>query len=62
MNEKHASAMTIREAAAFHSVGIKTIRRLIQRGELRAYRVGSRLIRLDRESVVNLGHRVGGAK
>jgi excisionase family DNA binding protein len=53
--------MTIREAAEFHRVDIKTIRRYIQQGRIKAYRVGPRMLRLDRQSVVNLGRRVGGA-
>ena len=38
----------------------KTIRRRIADGSLIAYRLGPRLIRLDRESVLNYGPRTGG--
>jgi excisionase family DNA binding protein len=50
----------IKEAAEFHGVDDKTIRRYIAMGLLTGYRVGPRLIRLDRDSVLNLGNRIGG--
>lgn len=50
---------TIKQAAEFHGVDEKTVRRWIAQGRLIAYRVGPRLIRLDRESVVNYGRRIG---
>jgi excisionase family DNA binding protein len=50
----------IKQAANFHGVDEKTIRRYIARGLLTAHRIGPRLIRLDRESVLNLGRRIGG--
>lgn len=52
---------TIRQAAEHLNVDIKTIRRWIAAGHLRAARVGPRLIRLDRESVLALAQPVGGA-
>jgi excisionase family DNA binding protein len=42
-------------------VDTKTIRRYIAAGRLRAYRVGPRLIRVDRESLLTLTQPVGGA-
>jgi excisionase family DNA binding protein len=51
----------IKQAAEFHNVDDKTIRRRIADGSLIAYRIGPHLIRLDRDSVLNLGHRIGGA-
>jgi excisionase family DNA binding protein len=47
-------------AAEYHRVDIKTIRRYIQQGHIKAYRLGPRMLPLDRDSVVNLGRRVGG--
>ena len=52
---------SIRQAAEFHGVDHKTIRRWIAQGRLTAQRVGPRLIRLDREEVLSLGQRIGGA-
>jgi excisionase family DNA binding protein len=51
---------SIKQAADFHGVDEKSIRRWIAQGRLTGYRVGPRLIRLDRDSVLNLGHRIGG--
>lgn len=39
--------LTIAEAANLISASPSTIRRMISRGELRAYRFGKRLIRID---------------
>lgn len=38
---------TIRDAADLLGVGESTLRRMIARGDLRAYRYGPRLIRID---------------
>jgi excisionase family DNA binding protein len=51
---------TIKQAAEFHQVDEKTIRRWIQQGHIRAHRVGPRLLRLDRDSVINVGRRIDG--
>jgi excisionase family DNA binding protein len=51
---------TIRQAADYLTVDTKTIRRYIAAGRLRAYRVGPRLIRVDRESLMTLAQPVGG--
>jgi excisionase family DNA binding protein len=61
-NKLHAAGqpMTIRQAADYHQVDIKTIRRWIQQGRITAHRTGPRLIRLDRDSVLNVGRRIGG--
>jgi len=45
------SYITIQHAADRLSVSTKTIRRMIARSQLRAYRVGDRLIRIDVESL-----------
>jgi excisionase family DNA binding protein len=42
-------------------VDTKTIRRWIARGDLIAYRIGPRLIRIDRESILRLASPIGGA-
>jgi excisionase family DNA binding protein len=61
MTQIKPQPMTIREAAEYHRVDIKTIRRYIQKGYIKAYRLGPRMLRLDRASVENLGRRIGGA-
>jgi excisionase family DNA binding protein len=52
---------SIRQVADFHGVDQETIRRWIAQGQLTAQRVGPRLIRLDRDEVLGLGLRIGGA-
>jgi excisionase family DNA binding protein len=39
--------LSVAEAADYHRCSEKTIRRAIADGRLRAYRVGSRMIRID---------------
>jgi excisionase family DNA binding protein len=64
-NQTHAATLpprpSIRQATEYHGVDQKTIRRWIAQGRLMAQRVGPRLIRLDREEVLSLGRRIGGA-
>jgi excisionase family DNA binding protein len=64
-NQTHAANLpprpSIRQAADFHGVDQKTIRRWIAQGRLGAHRVGPRLIRLDRDGVLSRGQRIGGA-
>jgi excisionase family DNA binding protein len=62
MPQTKPQPMTIREAAEYHRVDIKTIRRYIQQGRIKAHRVGPRMLRLDRDSVVNPGRKIGGAQ
>lgn len=50
------SALSIAEAATTLNVSTKTIRRYIASGQLTAYRVGPRLLRLDRDQVAALLH------
>jgi excisionase family DNA binding protein len=45
----------------FIGVDEKTVRRWISQGRLTAYRVGPRLIRVDRESILKLASPIGGA-
>ncbi|HME79334.1 MAG TPA: excisionase family DNA-binding protein [Mycobacterium sp.] len=52
---------SIKQAADALGVDPKTIRRWIAQGRLTAYRVGPRLLRLDRDSVLKLGKPIGGA-
>lgn len=42
--------LSIKQAAEYHGVCERTIRRAIADGRLRAYRVGRRTIRIDRDS------------
>jgi excisionase family DNA binding protein len=64
-NQTHAATLpphpSIKQAAEYHGVDQKTIRRWIAQGRLMAQRVGPRPIRLDREEVLSLGRRIGGA-
>lgn len=41
------ATLSIPNAAERHNVSVSVIRRLIAKGELRAYRLGSRIIRID---------------
>jgi excisionase family DNA binding protein len=52
--------LTIPQVSGFHNVDQTTVRRWIAQGRLTAHRIGPRLIRVDRESVLNLGRRIGG--
>jgi excisionase family DNA binding protein len=53
---------TIAQAAAYLNVDAKTIRRYISSNRLRAYRIGPRLIRVDRDSLLKLAQPVGGVR
>ncbi|MFE3028346.1 helix-turn-helix domain-containing protein [Nocardia tengchongensis] len=44
--------MSLRDAAALAQVDIKTIRRWIDRGHLAAYRMGPRLLRVERSELM----------
>jgi excisionase family DNA binding protein len=52
---------TIKQTAEYIGADPKTIRRWIADGRLTAYRVGPRLIRIDRESILKLASPIGGA-
>jgi excisionase family DNA binding protein len=56
---------TIQESAEHYGVGTKTIRRWIADGRIQAKRIGPRLIRVDLNSLDNMGQsiaeNVGGA-
>ena len=52
---------SIQQAAAYVGVDRKTARRWISQGRLSAKRLGPRLIRLERDEVLSLGRRIGGA-
>jgi excisionase family DNA binding protein len=51
----------IKATAAYLGVDPKTVRRYIAQGYLTAYRVGPKLIRVDRASILALGSPIGGA-
>jgi excisionase family DNA binding protein len=53
--------LPIQRAAAAIGVSDKTIRRRIADGSLKSYRVGPRLIRVDRASLLALARPMGGA-
>lgn len=52
---------TIGQTAEHFGVDVKTIRRWIAQGRLSAYRVGPRLIRVDRESIIKLANPIEAA-
>ncbi|KMV15836.1 hypothetical protein ACT17_23370 [Mycolicibacterium conceptionense] len=52
---------TIQQAADYANVDPKTIRRWIAQGRVKAHRFGPRLIRVDRDSLLDLARPVGGA-
>jgi excisionase family DNA binding protein len=52
---------TLKQAAEFIGVDVKTVRPWIAQGRLTAYRVGPRLIRVDRASILKLASPIGGA-
>jgi excisionase family DNA binding protein len=49
----YAPLLTVREVSSSLRVSEKTVRRMIARGELRAYRVGGQL-RIARDSLIEL--------
>jgi len=51
LSRQPAPAISVREAAERLSVDPKTIRRLVQRGELRAVRVGSKTLRIPSSDI-----------
>jgi excisionase family DNA binding protein len=52
---------SVKQAANYVGVDPKTVRRWISQGRLSAKRIGPRLIRLDRDEVLQLGRPVGAA-
>ena len=52
---------SVKQAANYVGVDPKTVRRWISQGRLSAKRNGPRLIRLDRDEVLQLGRPVGAA-
>ena len=54
LRESIPSSPSIQEAADFLGVNYSTVRRRIADGTLRAYRVGPRVIRVDRDSLIEL--------
>lgn len=60
-NEALPAKVSIQRAAEHLGVDPKTIRRRIADGKLLAYRVGPRLIRVDRDSLLALAKPLGGA-
>ena len=53
--------LSIQHAAEYLGVHSKTVRRYIAEGRLKAVRIGPRLIRIDRESLVALANPIGTA-
>lgn len=49
-----APLLSIRDAAKYLGVSDDTIRRMISRGELSAYRYGPKIIRIDRRDIDKL--------
>jgi excisionase family DNA binding protein len=55
------AVVSVSRAAVYLDVSHRTVRRYIADGQLRATRIGPRLIRIDRESLLKLAQPVGGA-
>lgn len=53
---------TIEQVATHYNVSTKTVRRWLAEGHITGRRLGGRLIRLDRDSVLTMGYPVGGAR
>lgn len=53
--------LTIQQAAAQLNVSTRTIRRWIATGQIRAERVGPRLIRIPADTLAGIGRPIGGA-
>ncbi|GFG49462.1 excisionase [Mycolicibacterium agri] len=51
--------ISIRKAAVYLDVSDKTVRRMVRRGDLKARRIGGRLIRIERESLLAHGRPLG---
>lgn len=51
--------LSMRQAAEYLNVSEKTVRRYIAQGRIKAKRVGPRLIRIERDSLVALATPVG---
>jgi excisionase family DNA binding protein len=50
--------ISINQAADRLGVNPRTIRRMVSRGQLTAYRVGNKIVRLDSDDVDALPHRI----
>jgi excisionase family DNA binding protein len=53
--------LTIRQVADFALVNEQTVRRWIRGGQLRAFRLGARAVRIDRDSIAGLFREVSAA-
>jgi excisionase family DNA binding protein len=51
---------SIQQAATWLGVDPKTVRRYIAQGRIKAMRVGPRLIRIERESLLKMAEPIGG--
>jgi excisionase family DNA binding protein len=58
MNEHKPEWITVREAAELKKISVWTVRRYITQGRIQAERIGPRLIRVNLESLNNLGAEV----
>ena len=47
--------VTMKQAAEHYQLSTRTVRRLISDGQLKARRIGTKTIRIDRESLLKLG-------
>jgi excisionase family DNA binding protein len=53
--------VSLPQGANYLGCSEKTVRRYIASGKLRAWRIGPRMIRIDRESLLELARPIGGA-
>ena len=54
--------VTLKRTAKHLDISERTARRLIASGDLKAVRIGKRLLRVERESLLALARPVGGAR
>ncbi|MGO4445079.1 helix-turn-helix domain-containing protein [Mycobacterium sp. 2YAF39] len=55
MDEKLPSWVTIKQAAEYYQISERTVRKMISIGDLKAKRIGPKTIRIERDSLVELG-------
>jgi excisionase family DNA binding protein len=54
LGEFPSNPVSIKDCAAYFNVSRDTIRRAIARGDLKAYRVGTKIIRVDMDDAAGL--------
>lgn len=57
-----APLWTMADVAEYLGIHVESVRRLIARGELRAYRYGKRMVRIDPADVERMRRPIGGRR